>query len=129
MPFSKRAHKSHLLFRCQTKSQSKKETTLGSVNAKKDVGCLMVNAGYPLQCLDSTSRVTGLRILSSDMMVVRVAKVWFLVITSPQQAISGFQALRQVMAPVAGPEPRQKDACRSKGGLASRCATDARLAK
>ncbi|GFN78818.1 hypothetical protein PoB_000532400 [Plakobranchus ocellatus] len=41
------------------------------------------------------------------------------------KVISGFRALRQARAPVAGLEPRQKGPCISQGGLTSDCATDA----
>ncbi|GFN85579.1 hypothetical protein PoB_001208500 [Plakobranchus ocellatus] len=41
------------------------------------------------------------------------------------KVISGFQALRQARAPVAGLEPATEGPCRSQGGLTSHCATDA----
>ncbi|GFO00009.1 hypothetical protein PoB_002651400 [Plakobranchus ocellatus] len=40
------------------------------------------------------------------------------------KVISGFQALRQAKAPIAGLEP-EAEGCRYQGGLASPCATDA----
>ncbi|GFO25922.1 hypothetical protein PoB_005242700 [Plakobranchus ocellatus] len=45
--------------------------------------------------------------------------------TVHNKVISGFQALRQPRAPVAGLEPAKNDPCRYQGGLASHCATDA----
>ncbi|GFO38880.1 hypothetical protein PoB_006538500 [Plakobranchus ocellatus] len=46
-------------------------------------------------------------------------------VTVHNKVISGFQALRRARAPVAGLEPATERSCRSQGGLAIHCATDA----